>query len=171
MGLNIATQVTINLTIVEQLTLGFVTSPVQDQILPVFALTAGVGSSQNDLHYEDVGRVLAAGSTETYILSALSDSQGRTIAFVKVRVFMIEITARTAADYLTVGDPGGVGTHVWTAIVGGATQSFKVFDFEMKIAQLTDGFAVTSGSNDQIRITNSGANPITYNFALTGTSS
>lgn len=171
MGLNIATGLSIGLTVVEQLTLGFVTTPIQDQVLPVFNLTPGVGANQNDLHYEDVARVLAAGSTQTYTLSALTDVQGRTIALVKVRIFMIQVTARTAGDFLTVGDPGGVGTHVWTAIVGGSTQSFKVFDMELKVAVNTDGFAVTSGSNDQIRVTNSGSNPITFNFAVVGTSS
>lgn len=131
-------------------------------------LTAGVSNNQADLHWEKRGVVLAAGASVTYTLSALADDLGRTVALVKVRAIVVIVTARTAGDYLTVGN---AGSNPWTAPMSGTSPTFKVYKMYASVMDKTDGLAVTAGSADQLKFTNSGSNALTFTVAFVGTSS
>jgi hypothetical protein len=168
MSMNLATSLQVALSLVETLTVGLTSAPITDSVSPTYTLTAGTATGQNDLHWEQPATTLAAGASQTFVLSGLTDLLGRTVAFAKVRIFLIQITSRTAGDYLTLDVSSGV-THPVTSILGGTNPTEKVYDLCLKVAVQTDGFAIAIGSADQIKITNSGSNPITFVVALAGT--
>jgi hypothetical protein len=151
-----------NFNVLEQITLGFAASNVPDQVQPIYSYAGGTGSNQCDLHWEATGVTLAAGANVTYTLSALTDAIPRTVAFAHIKGLLITTTTRTAGDYLTTG---GAATHAWT---NGPAET--VYGATFHVADLIDGWAVASGSNDQLKITNSGSHSITFSIAAFGTS-
>ncbi len=130
-------------------------------------LGSGIASDQADLHWGKKEVVLASGASITYTLSALTDDLGRSVALVKTRLLLIRVLARTAGDYLTIGN---AASNPWAAPFGGSTQTVKVHHTLLWLADKSDGFAVASGSSDQLKILNSGSNAITFSIAIVGTS-
>ena len=110
---------------------------------------------------------LAPSASVTYTLSALTDSQGRTVAFARVRKLMIWLATRNDGDYLTVGN---ATTHAWTGLCSSGTALISVYDALVAVAANKVGLVVSSGSNDQIKITNAGAASITFGINASGCS-
>jgi hypothetical protein len=104
------------------------------------------------------GRVLAPSATHTYVLGSIIDTALRSIPFVDIKGCITAVLSRTAGDHLTWG-PGA--THGWTARVA-ATTTIPIFLWDGFMIDKTDSLAVTSGSNEQVVITNTGSNPITF---------
>lgn len=135
---------------------------------------AGTSATANAVnqYYTKAGTLavtLASGATVTYTLTALTDALGRATTFAGgVRGFWIKVTARTAGDFLTVG---AAGTNPWVSMFAGTTPALKVFKYFCIEADLTDKYAVTASSNEQLKITNSGSNSMTFELGLIGCSS
>lgn len=109
---------------------------------------------------------LASSASVTYTLTSLTDNLGRSISFAGgVRAWGIYVTSRTAGDYLTVGN---AASNPWTAFLGGTTPTFKVYDVFFVGVKSTDKYAVTAASNEQIKVTNSGSNSMTFQFIMAG---
>ncbi len=109
---------------------------------------------------------LAASASVTYTLTALTDGLGRAVSFAGgVRFWGILVTTRTAGDYLTVG---AAASNPWTSPFAGTTPAIKVFDLLVLSVGSTDEYAVAAGSNEQIKIVNSGSNAITFKFIMAG---
>jgi hypothetical protein len=111
----------------------------------------------------------SSGAADTWTLSALTDGLGRSVPFRRIRIFYLSNPNTVDGNILTVG---GAASNEWTAIVGGAGQTFPVksLGVEVKTALNTTGFVVTPSSSDQLKIKNAGPNPITYRIALVGAS-
>ncbi len=135
---------------------------------PTQAFANGTAANQCDLKWSHTS-TLAAGSNDTYTLSALTDGLGRSVAFARVRAILIVPQSTVDGDDLAVG---GAATHEWLAITGSAGQTYLVKSkgFDLKVAMNTTGFPVTASTSDQLKIHNSGANPITYTITLVGAS-
>jgi hypothetical protein len=154
----------VTLTTIENVPLGSgINNTIIGQLNNSFA--SGSGSAQCQWHYEDLGRVLTAGSNQTYTLSALVDTLGRTVALTSVRYLLLIVMARTAGDYLVLGN---AALHAWGPMFDTSTDTLKIFDVFLLPAFLTDGYAVASGSSDQLKIHNGGSNSITYNLYVAG---
>lgn len=164
---NTATLVT-QLNNTETVALGAASQNVADNLTQTLSFSNGTGSAQVDQHWEKISVTLAASATVTYTLSALADSLGRTIPLSHVAALVIQVTSRTAGDFLTVGDPTASLTHPWSAFLGGATQSVKVYDLFALGVGLTDGYAVVASTTDELLVKNSGSNPITFQIGLIG---
>lgn len=174
--MNCAQQIVIRDEVTEQLALGTASVGVVFPESPAYSFsngtsTAGTVPNVIDLHWEkgSLGGsavTLAASASVTYTLSALTDDQGRAVAFARLHGFTIRVIATTAGsgDFLTVG---GAATHPCLSIVNG---TFIVKDYEKKVAQDAVGLVVAAGSSDQLKILNSGANPMTFEIALSGCS-
>lgn len=167
-ALNCSSALITQLNTTETVALGAASQNVTDNIVQTLPFANGTGSGQIDQHWEKTSVTLAAGATVTYTLSALADLLGRTIPLVHVAALAIVVTSRTAADFLTVGDPTASLAHPFSSHLGGATQSIKVFDLLVLGVGQTDGYAVGSGATDQLLIKNSGTNPITFSIGLIG---
>lgn len=156
-------------------TVAFVSSQVlEGKFTAALSYVAGAAAVSNGVNvsWTKAGAAavtLASAATVTYTLTALTDALGRSATFAGgVRGLWIRVTSRTAGDYLTVG---AAGTNPWTSMFGGTTPTIKVFKFLCVAADLTDEYAVTASSNEQLKITNSGSNSITFEIGLIGCSS
>jgi hypothetical protein len=165
---NVTQTITVRDDTSESLSLGLAATALVDALsAPSYTFTNGTGASQIDLHWEKAGNsavTLAAGASVTYTLSALADDIGRTVAFARVRRLSLRITAKTGGDYLTVG---GAATNPWTAPWSGTV---TVRDYLLDVAAGATAHVVSAGSSDQLKITNSGSNPLTFEVALSGAS-
>lgn len=161
--------------ITEVLSLGAITTPVSVTQAPTYPFangtsTGGTVASVVDLHWELSGQnavTLAASASVTYTLSALTDTEGRTVALARVRKLLIWLVSRADGDYLTVGN---ASTHPWTALCSSGTATLTVFDAFTAVASNKVGLVVSSGSSDQIKITNAGSGSITFGINISGCS-
>jgi hypothetical protein len=130
--------------------------------------TNGTAAQQCDLMWAKSYTVAASSST-TITVSALTDDLGRAVPFVRVKYLQIESDATTTGDDLVVG---AAASHPWIEIVGGSGQTFPVkpYGFEAKAAFGAVGYPVTPGSSDQLKFANAGANSITFRVTLAGCS-
>jgi hypothetical protein len=154
-------------TVTETLTFGTATSvSAQAQSQRNFDYGNGTTAAAIDYHFEKV-YTLAAGAGVTLVLSALVDDLLRTIAFVRVKRLIVDITAKTGSDALTVGN---ATSDPITSFTGSGTQTWTVRRYDLKVADDATGFVVTAGSADQLKITNSGSSSMTFTVSITGNS-
>lgn len=130
----------------------------------------GTGTDQADKIWHD-SRTLAAGASDDLDLNTLTNSifgSTVTINFAKIKAILIVNVATTTGEDLTVG---GAASQEWTAWVGAGGDKVRVpADSCLLISNRKSGWAVTNGASDTLRITNTGAGPITYRIAILGTS-
>lgn len=154
-------------SVVETFTFGSVAGvDVTAQSRPSYDLSNGTGAGQIDYHFEHT-YTLSAAATTTLTLSALTDDLGRTVAFVKVKRLEIRITSKTGNDALVVG---AAAANPITSFTGGTTPTWTVRTYDLKLAMDATGFAVASGSADQLKFNNSGAASMTFVVSISGTS-
>ena len=173
--LNCLNNVTISDQITEVLSLGAIHEPVQGVSSPNYQYTNGTSSSgtvanQIDLHWELSGATavtLAASASVTYTLSSLTDSATRPITLARVMKFFVWLISRTDGDYLSVGN---AASHPWTGINSSGTATIPVHDALCIVSADKAGLVVSSGSADQVMITNAGSNPITFGINISGCS-
>lgn len=131
--------------------------------------TSATAAAINQQYIEGAAnpRTLAAGASVTLTLSALVDQLGRSFSMAGgVRALAIIVTSRTAGDFLTVG---AAATNPWSSLFAGTTPALKVWDLLiLSVYNTADKYAVAAGSNEQLKIINSGSNPITFEIALLG---
>lgn len=159
-----------NITVAETLSNMLESVVPSTQLLPSISYVNGVSSTSlaiNQIFLKGATPVtLAAGASTTYTLTSLTDDLGRSLSMAGgVRYLIIYVTSRTAGDYLTVG---AAATNPWTSIFSGTTPALKVFTLAILGVDSTDKYAVTAGSNEQLKIINSGSNSITFKIGILG---
>ncbi len=134
------------------------------------SLADGTADDQADKVWHD-SRTLAAAASDDLDLTALVHTifgSTVTISFAKIKAILIVNTSTTTGDDLTVG---GAASQEWTAWVAAAGDKVRVpADSCLLISNKKTGWTVTDGASDTLRITNAGANPVTYKIAVLGTS-
>lgn len=172
--LNIQADLTFIAKITEILTIAGVTSTItptflatQRKHLDNGLSTGGTVAGKCDLWWAKSGRVLASSASETWTLSALTDDALRSIPFVRIRFLLMLVTSSTGNDFFTAG---AAGTHPWTAPFSGTTPAEIVRGLWFKMDDSPAALVVTSGSSDQLKITNSGSASMTYSIILGGNS-
>jgi hypothetical protein len=158
-------------TVTETLSYGSVSTQVSGTVgvaapTSLYSWVNGTGAGQVDLHFEHT-YTLAAGASVTLTLSAMTDDLPRSFAFARVRKLVIYITAHTAGDKLTVG---GAATHPWAAPFADVSDKVAVRDLFLLVGSDATAYVVTSGTSDQLLITNSGASSMTFIVAISGAS-
>ena len=148
----------------------FNTTPVASYLSPSWAYVNGTSATALAINQWFVPAsspiTLASAASVTYTLTALTDAISRTVSFAGgVKLWGILVTSRTAGDYLTVG---AAASNPWTSPFAGTTPAIKVYDLFVLGVGSTDKYAVAAGSNEQIKVVNSGSNPITFNFLMAG---
>lgn len=163
----IAHTIAVRDTITETLTFGDAAAvQVQANGDVSFSFANGTTAAAEDLQWAHP-YILAAGATQTLVLSALIDDLGRSVPFARIKRLAIWISAKTGNDYLTVGN---ATTNPWLAIQGGTAPTFVVRRYELKVADDATGFVVVASSSDQLKLTNSGAASMTISVKLSGCS-
>ena len=164
MSMNITANVNVAISVIETMTLGLGAGNVSTPENYNQAFAAGTGAGNAQLYFSKPAT--AAAAPDTYVLSALTDSQGRAVAFTKVRLWAIVNLDPTDAHVLTVGN---AATHPWAAPFGSGTHTLKVSasGAMIRVAPLLTAFAVASGSSDQLMV-DPGAFTISYQILLIG---
>lgn len=133
-------------------------------------LVDGTNENETDKIWHVV-RTLAAGVHEDLTLSALATllfGSIDAITLAKVKAILLVNTANTAGENLTIG---GATSNEWLGPFGAPGDKLSVpADSCLLLVNKKTGWAVTSGSADRLRITNSGNGTITYKIAILGTS-
>lgn len=132
--------------------------------------TDGTGVDQADKIWHDT-RTLATATNDDLDLNALTNSifgSPVTINFAKVKAIIIKNKSTTSGDELKVGAAGtnpfvGPFAGVTTAIVEVGADSVLV------LTSLKDGWTVTGGSSNVLRINNPNAGSVTYDIVIIGT--
>jgi hypothetical protein len=173
MAQTLTARTTGGIQVTETLTTNF-GSTVSDYTLPL-SISYVSGNSANSLainasFIHGTNTVtLATGANATYTLTSLTDDAGRSVTMAGgVRMLVLYVTSRSAGDYLTVG---AAGTNPWTSPFSGTTPALKVYDLLVLGVGSTDKYTVAAGSNEQLKITNSGSNSITFKVGILGCAS
>lgn len=127
--------------------------------------TTGTVASVVDQWWAKSGVTLASSASTTYTLSSLTDDLGRTIAFVRVRLILLQVTTRTGNDYLTIG---GAAANPWAAIVANTNDLILIRDMWHLVDNSPAAYVVASGSSDQLKILNSGSASMVFSILLVG---
>lgn len=154
----------VNFQVNETLSLGYATQPVNVQDQPSVQWASGSASGCANLHWEAKNVTLSGGASTTLVLSALVDSQGRSCPFANITGIEYAASGRPTGGYLNFG---GAASHNWDDSPWGSG-TLKAFDLAAFAASGSAAYPVTSGSKDQLKISNPGGSSITFNLGLIG---
>lgn len=128
----------------------------------------GTGNNQiNKLYYAK--RTLATVTTDSLDLAGgLSDFQGSTITFTKIKLCAVAIASPNGTKKLYIG-PQGVANSM-TANWGGtgATVYREFMYFDIAIYDPINGYTVTAGTGDLLNIYNPTGSSIDYHIVIAG---
>lgn len=135
------------------------------------SLADGTAADQADKLWHDE-RTVAGGANDDLDLTALVNTvfgSTLTINLAKVKALLLVNTSTTAGDELRLDS--AVANGFRSPFNGSATSQLEIgADSALLLSNKKDGWAVTGGTGDILRIHNPGANPITYRIAVIGTS-
>ncbi len=126
----------------------------------------GAGASQVNLQFHDK-RTLAAGASEDLDLAGgLVDAFGQALTFAKIKLLFLKNLSTTQT--LTVG---GAAANAWVGPFGAATHTLSIKPGGIATLILDpNGFAVTAGTGDLLKVLNSAGATCDYYLIIWGTS-
>jgi len=132
-------------------------------------LTNGSGAKDvANLLYHDIRTVTTGANDDLDLYGGLTDSFGATLNFGIIRGIFIHNrnTSDDTDGILTVGG----GTNAFASWLGASGDLIKIgaAGLFINLNPTAAGFAVTSGTGDILRITNTGAGSIEYQIAIIG---
>lgn len=135
------------------------------------SLSDGTGADQADKIWHD-SRTVSAGASDDLDMTALPQSIfGGTIniSLSKVKALLIVNTSTTTGDQLRVG---GAPANSFSAPFNGVAASLALVgpDSPLLLSNKRDGWTVTPGTGDILRIHNPTSNAITYRIVIVGVS-
>lgn len=137
----------------------------------------GTGVDANDKLWFSTGSLAATTNLDLDLAGGLNFSLFGTnvgISFAKVKLIVVWVKSTTTGDKLLVG-PNASGTPLSNHILtpwNNEEESVNVVgaDSFLMLPSMKDGFAVTAGTGDLLRIRNPGAGAVTYEILIVGTS-
>ena len=125
----------------------------------------GTDTAQADLVWHD-SRTLTSGANESLDLAGtLTDAFGTTVTFAKVKSLVIENTS--ASMTITIG---GAAANGFATFVGAAANTIVLPPLGVLVLVSPTGFAVTAGTADLLKITNSSGSSTVYRIWINGSS-
>lgn len=158
----VTAQLKLALAITETLTIGESSGPLSETDAFNLALANGTGANSVNRKWSKTSTP-AASTPDTWTLSSLTDDLSRTVVLTKVRVFLL---VNNGTGSLIVG---GAALHPWQGPFGATTDKITVNPggCVLLVAPDVNGYAVTSGSSDQLEI-DPGATAGNYLIAILG---
>jgi len=149
-------------------TIGLGTTSSLAEFLYTASLASGTGADQINKVWTSDDRSIAASSSETHdVAGGLTDALGATVTMTKVKGIAIK-AASTNTNNVVVGGATSNGLVNW---VGDATDVINIRPGGclVLIAPDSTGYAVTAGTGDLLKISNSSSGtPVVYDIALLG---
>ncbi len=130
------------------------------------SLGQGTGSAQADLVWHDE-RTLTGTSESLDLAGSLTNAWGSTVTFAKVKGILIHNTNTTTLKVLAIG--GAVATQFVNWVANSSDIVNIGPDGLFLLWSPVDGYAVGAGASDILKI-DAGANTITYDIVIVGTS-
>ena len=143
-------------------------TPQQDFIEAFsIGLTNGTGADQANNVFADQ-RALGAGANEELDLAgSLVNALGATLTFTAIKAILVQALSTNAANIVV----GGAASNAFVGPFGDATDTLALGpgDFMMITRRSAAGLAVTAGTGDKLKVTNSdGAAGASYRIILIG---
>lgn len=133
-------------------------------------LADGVGANQANLMWFDSNTLAASTNVDLDLAAGLTDSFGNTLTFVKVKAIAVKAAAGNTNNVLV----GGAASNQFASFFGDVSDKLVVQPggaFGIATPGL-NGYGVTAGTGDLLRIANSGAGTsVGYEIAIVGTAS
>ncbi|MBI1899747.1 MAG: hypothetical protein HYS13_01375 [Planctomycetia bacterium] len=153
---------------------GLALSTLNDQAALEFAaaIADGVGDSQADKLWHDSRSVGASASDDLDLTALVSTIFGSsvTINFAKVKAILIVNLSTTAGQVLRVGG-AGAGQAFAAPFASDAAGKVEVGPNScLLLSHQKDGWTVTPGTGDILRVNNPNLAAVTYKIAIVGTS-
>jgi hypothetical protein len=131
-----------------------------------FDLTTGTGAAQSNVWHRSL-RTLAASTGESIDLyGSLLDPFGATISFSRITGVLVSIVDPDGTKTLLMG-PQSVANY-WSGPWAASTDSVNVKYWQAFVNPSAAGWAVTSGTADILRISNSSATSVQYVLWVVG---
>ena len=133
----------------------------------ILDLLTGVTAGKADLVFADT-RTLTASSTESLDLAGgLTDAFGAAITFVEVVAILIKPASGNTNNVLV----GGAASNGFATPFGDASDVIKVTPKGFLMLVSDEGYAVTAGTGDLLKIANSGSgSSVTFDIVIVGRS-
>jgi len=137
----------------------------------VLDLAAGTGAGAVDVLYQDTNTLAASGNIDIDLSGALARAIGGTAVFARVRGIYIAAAAGNTNNVVV----GAAATNQWITFLGTTTGTIILRPGAWVLAGVgsadTTGWAVTAGTGDLLRITNSAAGTtVDYTIVIVGAS-
>jgi hypothetical protein len=134
---------------------------------PNFVLGNGTGANQANEIWADTRTIAASGTEDIDLNGGVSDIFGTAIAFTKIKALIV------VADPTNVNDVviGGAASNAVSTIFGATTHTQKVKPGGMVaiVAPDANGYGLTAGTADLLKVANSGAGSgVNYTIIVVG---
>lgn len=135
------------------------------------SLASGTGAGQADLLFSDTRTVNASSNDDLDLAGSLTNAFGATLTFARIKALIVTAAAGNTNNVLVGGD----ATNTFLTWVGAEADNVILrpgacLALFAGVADAT-GYAVTAGTGDLLRISNSGAGTsVTYDIVILGAS-
>lgn len=134
-------------------------------------LANGTAAGQADLIFSDTRTVNASSNDDLDLAGSLTDANGNTLTFARVKGLYVKASASNTNNVLVGGD--ATNTFLTWVVAEADAVILRPGASLHLVAGVADatGYAVTAGTGDLLRITNSGAGTsVTYDIVIVGSS-
>lgn len=130
------------------------------------SLSFGTGAGKaNKIHCKQ--RTVAGSSNDDIDLAGgLTDVEGNALTFTKIKLIAIQIIDPDWTKYLIVGP--GAASNTFNGPFGGTNPTLAVYSYQDFIKNDANGWTVTAGTGDILRITNGTGTSTTYLLLVAG---
>jgi len=149
-------------------TISITNTGASDLSSPTETITDGDAINKMDIVWSDQRTLTATTSENLDLAGGLTDTYGNTLTFAKVKYLFVSAAAANNG----IIQVGGAASNAFVNWVANSSDILQVraggwFDLAAPDA---DGYAVTAGTGDILKINNTGAAAGTYNIAIGGVS-
>lgn len=134
---------------------------------PSDATTDGSGLDQASKVYRGSHTLLTTASNTHDLYGGLADPFGVTLNFTRIVGIALWNTSVVAGDNLTIGAAASNKWESWTTVTG-STEKVGPNGLWLKWEPSLAAMAVASGSTDNLKVENPGANSVTYRLMVVG---
>lgn len=169
MTLKSKVSVLVNATQANAMDLASASVPLDLQFIA--SLTNGIGAGQADQIFHDRRTIAASANDDLDLAGTLTNAFGQTVTFAKVKAIVVAAAAANVNNVLVGGD--ATNTFFTYAVAEGDALILRPGATFALVAGSADatGYAVTAGTADLLRLSNSGAgSSVTYDVVIIGTS-
>ena len=132
-----------------------------------FSFTDGTGANKAKNHWHDQRTLAASASEDLDLAGGLTDAFGNVITFTKIKAIIVFAAAANTNDVVL----GNAAANAWIGPFGAAahTVAVKPGGIAIFIAPDANGYAVTAGTADILKVLNGGAGTsVTYDIFILG---